>query len=287
MCGADRGRGEYGLCRSGAFPHVAHTMLHMWEEPCISGTRGSGPVFFSGCPLGCVYCQNYKISGSYVGAEYDVRGLSDLFLSLEAQGAHNVNLVTATHFVPHVTAAVKLARSHGLSVPVVYNTSGYERVETLALLDGAVDIYLTDVRYASRTTSAKYSFAPDYPDVAWEALAQMVAQVGPPCLSDEGLMKRGVIVRILLLPGHLIEAKKILRRVYRTYGDDVYISLMSQYTPTARAAEADPLLGRRVTAYEYASLVQYARKLGVSLAYTQEGSAAEESFIPNFQPEKY
>lgn len=285
MCGADRLHGERGACRAGAVPRVAHTQLHMWEEPCISGERGSGTVFFSGCPLGCVYCQNYKISGSYIGAEYDSARLADLFASFSLQGAHNVNLVTATHFAPHVAAAVSLARERGFSLPVVYNTSGYERRETLALLSDKIDVYLTDVRYASHATAAAYSAAADYPEVAWQALAQMVDAAGSPRLDAAGMMTRGVIVRLLLLPGHLIEAKQILQRVYRTYGDKVYVSLMSQYTPTPRAAQRDPLLGRRVTAYEYASLVRYAEALGVTMAYTQEGSAAEESFIPDFRPE--
>ena len=286
MCGADRVNGKTGVCRAGALPRVAHSMLHMWEEPSISGKNGSGTVFFSGCPLGCVYCQNSKISRDYVGAEYDSSALSALFLRLQEEGAHNINLVTATHFVPHVIEAVSMARERGLSVPIVYNTSGYERTETIDMLGGTADIYLTDIRYAQAKTASAYSRAADYPDVAWQALAHMVAQTGMPVLDEAGMMRRGVIVRLLLLPGHLIEAKQILRRVYSTYGDGVYISLMSQYTPTREAALADSILGRRVKAYEYASLVEYARTIGVSLAYTQEGSAAEESFIPHFEPEK-
>lgn len=285
MCGADRLHGAYGACHAGWLPRVAHTMLHMWEEPCISGKNGSGTVFFSGCPLGCVYCQNYKISRGYNGAEYDPASLSKLFLRLQAQGAHNINLVTATHFLPHVVSAVKLSRDGGLSVPVVYNTSGYERTEAVLRLRGTVDVYLTDFKYASSKTAAAYSFAPDYPDVASLALAEMVKAVGVPRFDADGMMIRGVIVRLLLLPGHLVEAKRILRTLYTEYGDQIYISLMSQYTPTGEGRAVSPRLGRRVSAYEYASLVRYAENLGLTQAYIQEGGAAEESFIPDFRSE--
>lgn len=282
LCGARRTEGVYGACHAGAAPRVAHVRLHMWEEPCLSGTRGSGTVFFSGCPLSCVYCQNHEISRSYIGAEYSVDELASLFLSLESQGAHNVNLVTATHYLPHVLLAIEGARERGLSVPVVYNTSGYERVESIRRLAAHADVFLTDVRYTSALTAAAYSAAPDYPRASMDALTEMVRVTGAPHFDGEGMMTRGVIVRILLLPGHLIEAKRILKNVYSAFGDDVYISLMSQYTPTEEAARRDPVLARTVTPYEYKSLVDYARTLGVTHAFTQEGSAAQESFIPDF-----
>ncbi len=281
-CGVDRTLGGRGRCHAGAVPRVAHTMLHMWEEPCISGTRGSGTVFFSGCSLGCVYCQNAEISGGYLGAEYDEKGLASLFLSIEAQGAHNINLVTAAHHAPHISKAIFIARERGLSVPVVYNTSGYESQKALALLSGRVDIYLTDFRYHNAKTAARYSSAPDYPDVARRALDTMIKQVGAPQLGVDGLMQKGVIVRLLLLPGHLIEAKQILKEIYSAYGDSVYISLMSQYTPRAGIGVRFPSLARTVTPYEYASLVAYAQDLGVTNAFTQEGSSATDSFIPPF-----
>ncbi len=284
-CGVDRTAGKLGRCRSSALPRVAHTMLHHWEEPCISGVRGSGTVFFSGCPLGCVYCQNHEISGKYIGAEYDEKSLAALFLSLEGQGAHNVNLVTATHYIPHVAEAIRIAKDEGLTLPVVYNTSGYETEASLSLLHGRVDIYLTDVRYHSARTASLYSEAPDYPTVAMAALSAMQGQVGKPLFDGDGLMKKGVIVRLLLLPEHLIEAKQILRDVFRAYGDRVYISLMSQYTPPVGIAEKHPALSHTVTPYEYASLVAYARALGVTRAFTQEESSASESFIPPFVSE--
>lgn len=285
MCKVDRTSGV-GACHSGALPHVAHVMLHAWEEPCISGKNGSGAVFFSGCPLGCVYCQNKDISRSYVGAEYDSERLAALFLSLQEQGAHNVNLVTATHYAPHVISAVSVARARGLFVPIVYNTSGYERVERIRALQETVDVYLTDVRYATAESAGKYSAAPDYPRVAMDALTEMVAQKGAACFDGDGIIRSGVIVRLLLLPGRLIEAKRILRDVFRTFGDSVYISLMSQYTPMSGIGEKYPELARRVTPYEYASLVAYAQTLGITNAYTQEREAAKESYIPAFRQEK-
>ena len=286
MCGIDRTQGRIGACRAGALPRVAHTMLHHWEEPCISGKNGSGAVFFSGCPLGCVYCQNKEISRGYVGAEYDSAALAALFLNLQSQGAHNINLVTATHHAPHVIAAVRSARDGGLSVPVVYNTSGYESVERIRALKDTVDVYLTDVRYSTSESAEKYSAAPDYPHVAMEALAEMVSQKGAARFDDEGMIQSGVVVRLLLLPGHLIEAKRILRDVYRIVGDSVYISLMSQYTPVQGIESKYPALARRVTPYEYASLVEYAQRLGVVNAYTQEREAAKESYIPAFGTQK-
>ena len=285
-CGVDRASGGVGACHAGMLPRVAHTMLHAWEEPCISGERGSGTVFFSGCSLGCVYCQNRDISGRYIGAEYDENALADLFLSIEAQGAHNVNLVTGTHHIPHLAEAIATAKKRGLSVPIVYNTSGYERPSSLRMLAGLVDVYLTDFRYASEKTAHLYSRAPEYPAVAEEALEEMVRQTGAPRFDGGGMMQGGVIVRILLLPSHLIEAKQILHRVYSRFGDSVYISLMSQYTPIGDIGVRFPSLGRRVTPYEYASFVDYARTLGITQAFTQEGESASESFIPPFCEEK-
>lgn len=285
-CGIDRTQGRFGACRAGALPRVAHVMLHHWEEPCVSGKNGSGAVFFSGCPLGCVYCQNQEISRGYVGAEFDSAALAELFLNLQSQGAHNINLVTATHHAPHVIAAVRSARDGGLSVPVVYNTSGYERVQRIRALKDTVDVYLTDVRYATSESGEKYSAAPDYPHVAMAALAEMVSQKGAARFDEDGMIQSGVVVRLLLLPGHLIEAKRILRDVYRTFGDSIYISLMSQYTPVQGIESKYPALARRVTPYEYASLVAYAQKLGVVNAYTQEREAAKESYIPAFGTQK-
>lgn len=281
-CGVNRVNREVGACHSHAEPLVAHSMLHKWEEPCLSGTNGSGTVFFSGCSLGCLYCQNQKISRGSVGKAHTVQELASLFLSLEGQGAHNVNLVTATHFVPHIIDSVRLAREGGMSVPVVYNTSGYESVATLRSLFDTVDVYLTDFRYVRSETARAYSFAPDYPTAADAALEEMVKQHPSPVFDNAGLMRAGVIVRVLLLPGHLIEAKMIVKRVFERYGSNVYISLMSQYTPVIKN-DKYPELNRRVSKTEYLSLTEYAAALGVKNAYTQEREAASESFIPFFE----
>ena len=282
-CGVDRTLGTLGVCRSPAIPLVAHVMLHQWEEPCLVGENGSGAVFFSGCGLGCVFCQNRRISAGQVGKPYTAEMLAETYLRLESEGAANINLVTAAHFVPHVRESLLLARKRGLRLPIVYNSSGYESLSSLRSLDGLVDIYLPDFRYLRRDTARRYSHAADYPQVAEAAIAEMVRQTGAPRFLGDGRMERGTIVRLLLLPAHLIEAKMILRRLYLRYGDTVYISLMSQYTPFGDLSDY-PELSVRVSDAEYHSLVDYAITLGVKQAFVQEGESASESFIPDFQP---
>ena len=277
-CGVDRTRGERGLCNMTSSVRVTRAALHMWEEPIISGERGSGTVFFSGCSLGCIYCQNKDISRGAGGVEISEERLSEIFLELECQGAHNVNLVTPTHFVPSVISSVAMARERGLTVPIVYNTSSYETRETITALSGTVDVYLADLKYYKEETARRLSFADGYCRTAREAIAEMVKNQPIPVIKD-GIMQRGVVVRILLLPGHLIEAKLSLKYLYDTYGDSIYISLMSQYTPMG---ELPSPLDRTVTEYEYRSLVRYAEELGVTYAFIQEGGSAEESFIPAF-----
>jgi len=281
-CGTDRLNGARGACHATAEVRVAYSMLHMWEEPCLSGERGSGAVFFSGCPLGCVYCQNHKIARGSVGEAYTVEKLAELFLEMQENGAHNINLVTAGHYAPHIARAVPMARERGLFVPVVFNTSGYETVETLRMLEDVVDIYLTDFRYLRSGSALEYSSAKDYPSVIERSIEEMVRQKGALRFDENGMLKEGVLVRLLLLPSHLIEAKMILRKIHLAYGDKVRISLMRQYTPIAGIEKRFPELGRTVTDAEYFSLLEYAQSLGISDAYTQEGSAADESFIPDF-----
>lgn len=263
---------------------VARASLHMWEEPCISGERGSGTVFFSGCPLGCVYCQNREISRGQYGKMLSPGELSEVFMRLSDLGAHNINLVTPTHYSKEIKEALNLAKEKGLNIPVVYNCSGYELCETLRDLEGLVDIYLTDFKYMDRKTAKKYSGAEDYPEVAAAALDEMMRQCPEPLFDDEGMMKRGVIVRHLLLPGQLQNAKDVVRYVYGTFGDNAILSLMSQYTPVGDMS-GYPELERKVTAEEYDALVDYAWGLGVENAFIQEGEAASESFIPPFDLE--
>lgn len=286
-CMAERKEGKLGYCLSDAKVRVARAALHMWEEPCISGIRGSGTVFFSGCNLRCVYCQNYEIAEGRKGKEVSVERLAELFLELQEKKAANINLVTPDHYVTAVAEAVRLAKKQGLAVPMVYNGSGYEKPEVIRGLKGIVDIFLTDLKYMDATLAEKYSSAPDYPGVAKEALAEMVEVVGEPVFGEDGMMKSGVIVRHLLLPGHKKNAKEVLKYLYETYGDKIYISLMNQYTPFERLKEKPEYkeLCRKVTKREYETVVDYMLNLGVQNAFIQEGETAIESFIPAFDME--
>lgn len=284
-CKVNRGTGQTGICGvSGTGIYASRAALHMWEEPCISGETGSGAVFFSGCPLRCVYCQNYQIAHAEVGMEISVRRLADIFLELQEKHAANINLVTPTHYTPEIIQAVSSAREQGLELPVVYNCSGYEKVETLKKLEGIIDIYLTDFKYMEEEIAARYSKASDYPAVAKAALKEMVRQQSSAVFDEEGMMQKGVIVRHLLLPGHVKNAKAVVKYLYETYGDKIYISLMNQYTPLPHV-EAWPELNRRVTRREYNRLVEYALSLGVENGFVQEGETAKDSFIPAFDYE--
>lgn len=283
-CGVDRLAGQKGFCGVDAGIMVARAALHMWEEPCISGKEGSGAVFFSGCSLGCVFCQNRTISKGQSGKVITAERLAELFLDLQGQKANNINLVTAGHFLPQVRDALILAKEQGLTIPVVYNSSGYEKAEMLRYLDGLVDIYLPDFKYLEADLAGKYSHAKDYPEVAMKALEEMVRQVRTPEFDERGMMKKGVIVRHLLLPGHVRNSKKVLEYLYGTYGDQIYISLMNQYTPMP-AMKDDPQLSRKVTDREYDRLLDHAISLGVTNCFIQEGETAKESFIPEFNGE--
>jgi len=304
-CGADRTSGT-GFCGGGALPKIARAALHFWEEPCISGVNGSGTVFFSGCSLRCVYCQNRKIALGDVGTTVSVERLAEIYLELQGQGAHNINLVTPAHETDAVVRSLERAKRQGLKIPVVYNTGSYEKVENLKRLEGLVDVWLPDLKYYSPELSARYSSAPDYFEVAKNAIAEMYRQAGKPVFGplrndanhdgitdtevnsqedDElQLIKRGVIVRHMVIPTHTADSKKIIEYLYRTYGDDIFISIMSQYTPVidAETAKEYPELVRKLTEREYDAVVDYAIELGVENAFIQEGDVAEESFIPAF-----
>lgn len=284
MCRVDRDSGQKGYCRMDSTVRGARAALHMWEEPCISGEKGSGAVFFSGCTLGCVFCQNRQIADGTCGKEISVERLSDIFLELQEKGAANINLVTASHFVLPVIPALEYAKSHGLKIPVVYNTGGYEKVETLRMLEGIVDVWLPDFKYMDSELSEKYSRAKDYPEVAARALEEMVRQAGN-CIFDEaGYIQKGVIVRHLILPGHTEDSKAVLQYLYETYKNKIYISVMNQYTPLPHTADMPPL-NRKVTKREYDRVLAYALSLGIEQGYFQEGETAEESFIPLFDYE--
>ncbi len=282
QCHAGRSLGQTGFCRQGAQVKAARAALHFWEEPCISGDCGSGTVFFSGCSLQCVFCQNHSIALGETGRIISLERLCQIYLELQDQGAANINLVTAGHFLPQVAYSLELARMQGLAIPVVYNTGGYESVSTLKLLDGLVDIYLPDLKYHSPELSARYAKAPDYFGKAAAAVAEMYRQVGTPVFApDTGMMKRGVIVRHLLLPGQTGDSKRILRYLHDTYGDDIYISIMNQYTPLAQAAKI-PGLDRPVSDAEYARVLDFAERIGIEKGFWQTGETCSESFIPPF-----
>ena len=281
-CGINRDSGDRGFCGESSSVRIARAALHFWEEPVISGDKGSGTVFFTGCNLKCIFCQNASIATSEVGKEVSIGTLAEIFLKLQDQGANNINLVTASHYVTQVVQSIRIARKLGLAIPIVYNTSSYEKPEALQLLDGLVDIYLPDFKYMDTKLAKVYSKAEDYPEVAKEAIAEMYRQVGRPVFNeDTGLMRKGVIVRHLVMPGAVGNAKAVIDYLYKTYGDDIYISLMNQYTPMKEFAEY-PKLNRKVTKREYEKVIQYALDLGVENAFIQEGETAQESFIPPF-----
>lgn len=283
-CGINRSTGQTGICGVSSEIKVARAALHYWEEPCISGKRGSGAVFFSGCSLHCVFCQNREISDGKEGKVISKERLSDIFMELADKGANNINLVTPGQYIPDIVWAVNDAKSRGMKLPIIYNTSGYENVTELKLLEGIVDVYLPDFKYMDSTLSAMYSRAKDYPSVAKQALSEMVRQQPDVVIDDAtGLIQKGVIVRQLLLPGHVNDAKAVLKYLYDTYHDHVYISMMSQFTPIA--LKDYPEINRTVTKREYERLVNYALEIGITNAFIQEGDVAKDSFIPAFDCE--
>ena len=284
-CNTNRNDGNIGACMVSGKLKLARAALHYWEEPCISGEAGSGAVFFSGCSLHCVFCQNEEISRGQSGKEIGKERLVEIFLELQEKGANNINLVTPGQYVPHIIWAVEQARNQGLKLPIVYNTSSYEKVEILRRLEGIVDIYLPDFKYMSPDIAMKYSKAKDYPEVAKAAIAEMVRQQPSPVFDEETeLMKRGVIVRQLLLPNLLEDAKAVVKYLYDAYGDNIYLSLMSQFTPLSNV-ENYPELNRKVSEKEYEEYINYAIELGVENGFIQEEDVADESFIPHFDCE--
>ncbi len=325
-CGADRLSGHIGYCGETAEIRAARAALHMWEEPCISGSNGSGAVFFSGCNMKCVFCQNHDIASSEIGRPISSERLSDIFLELQEKHANNINLVTPSHFVPQICKSLIRAKDNGLSIPVIYNTSSYECVETLRMLDGLIDVYLPDLKYFSSDLSRRYSNAPDYFPVASAAIAEMFRQVGTPVfenevlydghpadsvynldhknndihgetsspentdrcsessdydISESEIIKKGVIVRHLCLPGSTNDSKAVLKYLFDTYGNDIYVSIMSQYTPLEQM-QSDPVLGRKLTDSEYNDVVDFCISVGMENAFIQDGETASESFIPAF-----
>jgi putative pyruvate formate lyase activating enzyme len=283
-CHTDRINKKRGYCGMDDRIRVARAALHMWEEPCISGEKGSGAVFFSGCGLRCCFCQNRDIAIGNCGKEITIGRLADIFLELEQKGAANINLVTGTQYVPQIIEALTIAKSRGMALPVVYNSSGYEKPETIQILDGYVDIYLPDFKYIDANLAKAYSHAEDYPEIAKKAIEEMVKQTGECSFGEEGYINRGTIVRHLILPGHTKNSIGALEYLHRTYGDQIYISIMNQYTPVYRQEKYSEL-NRVVTKREYEKVLNAAMELGIENGFFQEGVTSKESFIPAFDYE--
>ena len=283
-CGANRLSGKKGFCGGEKDIKIARAALHFWEEPCISGEEGSGTVFFSGCTMRCIFCQNKEISRGEAGKLVSIERLSEIFLELQAKGANNINLVTPMHYAPQITAALDIARKNGLSLPIVWNTGGWELPESVASVKDYSDIWLSDFKYFDNSLAEKFSDAKNYFENAFASLKKMVEQTGEAVFGDNGMMKKGVIVRHLVLPGHTDDSKKILRLLWENFGDKIWISIMNQYTPLCKD-ERYPELFRSVTEEEYDDVIDYALSLGIENAFVQEGGAVGESFIPPFDLE--
>lgn len=282
MCGVDRAQ-KRGFCGMGDKITAAKAMLHFWEEPCVSGERGSGAVFFSGCVMKCVFCQNYDISSENVGREISEERLAEIFLELQDKDAQNINLVNPTHFVPQIINSIEIAKKQGMRLPIVYNSGGYERVETLRMLDGIVSVYLPDVKYYSEELSKTLSAAPNYFDTAMNSVAEMVRQTGKPSFDENGAIKSGVIVRHLVLPNHYKDSVEIIKKLGERFGGEILFSLMSQYTPFGKV-KTDPRfakMNRRLTTFEYQKALDAVYEAALE-GFMQEKSSANEEYTPKF-----
>ncbi|MEG2563976.1 MAG: radical SAM protein [Bacilli bacterium] len=282
-CKVNRNNNEVGYCKATNQVKVGRAALHLWEEPCLSGQEGSGTVFFSYCNLGCIYCQNSEISTENKGKVVTIERLADIYLELQNQGANNINLVTPTHYIPQIKQSLIIAKSKGLTIPIVYNTSSYENVEALKLLEGLIDIYLPDLKYTRDDLAINYSHAPNYFSFANSAIEEMYRQVGTPIFNKNGIMLKGVIVRHLILPGEINDSKKVIKYLYDTYQDNIFISIMNQYTVVKKLEY--PNLNRSVTDIEYQSIIDYALDIGIKNGFIQEGETDKSSFIPSFNGE--
>ncbi len=278
-CGVNR-YVQNGYCGANNKLKIAHYSLHMWEEPVISGTTGSGTIFFSNCNMKCMYCQNKKISLDGYGKYTSLKRLEEIMLELQDKKANNINLVTPTHYVPQIAKVLHKIKGKSLNIPVVYNTSSYENVGTIIMMNNLVDIYLADLKYFDDELALKYSFCKDYFETATMAIDEMYRQVGSLAFNDDGILQRGLIVRVLILPGHVDDAKNIVKYLYKTFGDSIIISIMNQFTPVNKCKYDN--LNRKVTDKEYNEVIDYAVELGVTNAFVQEEDTAEESFIPDF-----
>jgi putative pyruvate formate lyase activating enzyme len=283
-CGINRLDDKIGYCGAGKDIKVARAALHQWEEPCISGTQGSGTVFFTNCNLKCAFCQNHSISQENIGKVVSVDRLSEIFLELQSQGANNINLVTPTHYVYQIIEAIKLSKAKGLKLPILYNTSGYENIETIKLLNGYIDVYLPDIKYFNDKYANRYSNAPNYFKYASNAVVEMLNQVGGAEFDKDGIIKKGVIIRHMMLPGLLFDSKRIIDFIYNTFGDSVYVSIMNQYTPMHKAALYSEI-NKPLNPKHYDSLIDYAVSIGIKNGFIQDSGTSSEAYVPYFNLE--
>lgn len=283
-CNVNRNKGVKGLCNSTNNIRIARAALHFWEEPCISGENGSGTVFFSNCNLKCVFCQNYEISNEGFGKEITVDRLADIFIELQEKGANNINLVTPTHFVPQIIEALKIAKNNGLDLPIVYNTNSIDTLDTIKALNGYIDVYLPDFKYFEDKYSMKYSKIKGYSKNVIDVIDEMIKQVGAPKFNKDGIIEKGVIVRHLLLPGLLFDSKKVVDAIYNNFGDNVYISLMNQYTPMHNA-KMYPEINKSINEKTYDVLIDYALSIGIKNGFIQESGTNSKEFVPDFNNE--
>ena len=280
-CRVNRLQGYKGKCKCDDKLKIALSSLHMYEEPCISGTNGSGTVFFSNCNLNCIYCQNYEISNLGKGKEISVEHLAEIFLNQQKKGAHNINLVTPTMYVYQIIEAIDIAKSKGLCIPIIYNSNGYENTKTIQLLNGYIDIYLPDLKYYTNELSKKYSNVDNYFKIATNAIKEMYRQVGQAEFDKNGLIKKGVIIRHLVLPNHMLNTKNILKWIADNMPNDIYVSIMLQYFPTYKAKE-DNLINRKLNRREYKDIFNFLYSLNLKNGYIQELGSHEEKYVPNF-----
>lgn len=280
-CGVNRIEGQLGACAATSRIKVAKAYLHLWEEPPVSVGNGSGTVFFSHCNLKCVFCQNHEISQDFKGKFISIERLSEVFLELQDKGASNINLVTPTHYVPQIREAIEISKGNGLTLPIVYNTNGYDSLETIKSLDGLIDVYLPDFKYFNDKYAIRYSKAPNYENNIITILKEMIRQVGNPIFDSDDRILKGVIIRHLMLPGLLFDSKKIIDKIYNTFEDKVYISIMNQYTPM-NDLDNFPEINKFLNPKHYDSLIEYASLIGVSKGFVQDSGTNKTSYIPNF-----
>lgn len=280
-CAVNRNEGKIGRCKANNKVKIALYSIHNFEEPCISGKKGSGTVFFSNCNLNCIYCQNYEISQQGKGKEITIEELSNIFLMQQQKGAENVNLVTPTSYVPQIIKAISIAKNKGLKIPIIYNTNGYENIDTLKMLEGYIDVYLPDLKYAEDKLAKKYSNIDNYFEIAIKAIQEMIRQVGVPKINQNSTIQKGVIIRHLVLPGNIENSKKVLKWIKENLNEEIYVSIMAQYFPTYRA-KSDKQLNRKLTKSEWNQIEKYIEKLNIKNGYIQELGDHEEEYVPKW-----